>query len=289
MSTTPLWTVRTLLAWSAPWLTQKGVESARLDSELLLANALNLRRIDLFLDPHRYLTPEELASFKLLIKRRAAREPIAYILGMKEFWGLEFLASHEVLIPRPETELLLETTLAYQPERQTPLRILELGAGSGAVLCSLLIEYPLAQGTGTDLSSQALKLARRNGAKIGLTERIEWLEGDLDTMIPPTDCFDVIIANPPYIATGELNGLQPEVRDWEPRMALDGGEDGLRVLLRIPRLAKTRLLPGGLCVTEIGSNQAEVALELFRQAGFLDPELLYDYHRLPRAIKIICT
>ncbi|MEO5334550.1 MAG: peptide chain release factor N(5)-glutamine methyltransferase [Magnetococcus sp. YQC-5] len=289
MSTTPLWTVRTLLAWSVPWLTQKGVENARLDSELLLANALNLRRIDLFLDPHRYLTAEELTSFKLLIKRRAAREPIAYILGVKEFWGLEFLTSREALIPRPETELLLETTLSYQPERQTPMRILELGAGSGAVLCSLLTEYPLAHGTGIDLSSQALKLAQKNAAKIGVAERIEWLESDLDTMMPPTDGFDVIIANPPYIATGELNGLQAEVRDWEPHMALDGGEDGLKILSRIPTLAKTRLVPGGLCVTEIGCDQAEAALELFLLAGFPEPELLYDYHRLPRAIQAINT
>ncbi|MEO5346222.1 MAG: peptide chain release factor N(5)-glutamine methyltransferase [Magnetococcus sp. YQC-9] len=280
------WTIRSLLGWSTPWLVRRGIESARLDGELLLAKALGLRRIDLFLDPDRPMNALELTAFKALILRRAVREPVAHILGMREFWGIEFFSSHAALIPRPETELLIETILSHFPDRQTPLKILEPCIGSGAVLCALLNEYPQAEGMGSDLSAEALVLARRNVEKCGCTARVMLEEGDLDAMVSSDVRFDVVVVNPPYIDSRELEELQPEVRDWEPRLALDGGLDGLTVLQRIPALFKRRLRSGGVGVTEIGYDQGEAVVELFRRGGFDSVELRVDYHRLPRAVVV---
>ncbi|MBF0127932.1 MAG: peptide chain release factor N(5)-glutamine methyltransferase [Magnetococcales bacterium] len=282
--TAPLWTVRTLLGWSAPWLAQRGVESSRLDSELLLASVLNLRRLDLFLDPHRPLMAQELAAFKAVVKRRAAREPVAYILGRREFWSMAFLARGDVLIPRPETELLVESVLARYPDRSAPLEILELCTGSGVILCALLTEYPMATGVGTDLSPAALELARDNLAQHGLTGRVALLEGDLTAPVAQEARFDLVLANPPYIASDTLAGLEPEVRDWEPRLALDGGAEGLSVLSRIPPLARTRLRPGGWLLTEIGWDQGEAVADLLARAGFVNIEILNDYNKLPRVV-----
>ncbi|MBF0341851.1 MAG: peptide chain release factor N(5)-glutamine methyltransferase [Magnetococcales bacterium] len=286
MTTPATWTVRTLLGWSAPWLERRGVASPRLDSELLLAKALDLRRIDLFMDPHRPLTAPELAAFKALLTRRAAREPVAHLLGVREFWGLEFYSSRAALIPRPETELLLETVLASFADRQAPLEMFEPCVGSGAVLCALLHEYPGATGVGSDLSAEALELARRNATKSGCGDRVTLLEGDLDTPLPADARFDVVVINPPYIVSGDLPGLQPEVRDWEPRLALDGGGDGLQVLRRLPGLLQARVRPGGVAVIEIGDDQGETVMGLFQSAGFEQVELLLDYHRSPRAVVI---
>ncbi|MBF0191501.1 MAG: peptide chain release factor N(5)-glutamine methyltransferase [Magnetococcales bacterium] len=286
MTTAPVWTVRTLLGWSAPWLERRGVESSRLDSELMLAKALNLRRLDLFLDPHRPLDAAELAAFKALLTRRAAREPVAHLLGVREFWGIEFFSSSAALIPRPETELLLEATLAHFPDREAPLRIFEPCVGSGAVLCALLNEYPQAQGWGSDLSKAALELAQRNAAKTDCADRVTLLEGDLDAPLPASETFDVVVINPPYIVSGVLAGLQPEVRDWEPHLALDGGVDGLQVVARLPGLVRHRLRPGGMAGVEVGHDQGEAVVGLFRAADFERVALLPDYHRIPRAVVV---
>ncbi|MBF0628954.1 MAG: peptide chain release factor N(5)-glutamine methyltransferase [Magnetococcales bacterium] len=280
------WTVRTLLGWSTPWLARRGIESARLDSELMLAKALDLRRLDLFLDPHRPLNATELAAFKELLVRRAAREPVAHLLGVREFWGIEFFSSSAALIPRPETELLLETVLAHFPERERALTVFEPCVGSGAVLCALMQEYPQANGVGSDLSAQALELAQRNVSLCGCGERVTLLEGDLDGPVAAERRFDVVVINPPYIDSGLLAGLQPEVRDWEPRVALDGGEDGLQVVRRLPALVRRRLLPGGVAVIEVGHDQGERAVALFRAEGWNQVALLPDYHRIPRAVAV---
>lgn len=280
------WTIRTLLGWSTPWLGQRGIDSPRLDGELLLARALGLRRIDLFMDPDRPLNASELAAFKALIVRRAAREPVAHILGLREFWGMAFFSSAAALIPRPETELLVETVLVHVADRSTPLEILEPCVGSGALLCALLKEYPSAEGVGSDLSAEALVVARRNVERCGHGARVTLLEGDLDGSVAEDRMFDVVVVNPPYIASGALQGLQPEVRDWEPRLALDGGVDGLELLRRLPALFKRRMRPGGVAVTEIGYDQGEAVEALFRGAGFTRVELLKDYQRLPRAVVV---
>ncbi|MBF0296627.1 MAG: peptide chain release factor N(5)-glutamine methyltransferase [Magnetococcales bacterium] len=283
--TAPLWTIRTLLGWSAPWLAQRGVESPRLDSELLLAEVLHLRRIDLFLDPHRPLSAAELAAFKAVIKRRAAREPVAFILGRREFWGMEFRVGPDTLIPRPETELLVEAALARFPDRSSPLTILEMCVGSGAVVCALLKEFPNATAVGTDLSAGALVLARANVEKHGFAERIALLEGDLDAPLAPEASFDLMVVNPPYVTTQELDGeVAPEVREWEPRLALDGGADGLRVVERVPPCAVRRLRPGGLLLMEIGSQQGEAAGELLARGGLVNVEILIDFNKLDRVV-----
>lgn len=281
-----IWTVRTLLQWSTPWLAQRGVEAPRLDGELMLAKALDLRRIDLFLDPDRPLNAPELAAFKGLLRRRAAREPVAHLLGRREFWGIDFLVSSAVLIPRPESELLVEAVTGWCAGRDRPLEIFEPCVGSGAVLCALLKEYPEARGVGSDLSPEALAVAGQNVARCGLGERVTLLEGDLDAGVAPERRFDVVVVNPPYIVRAELAGLQPEVRDWEPRLALDGGEDGLMVLSRLPGLVRMRLRPGGRAAIEVGYDQGEQVVTLFRQAGFAAVTLLEDFHRIPRVVVV---
>ncbi|MBF0182367.1 MAG: peptide chain release factor N(5)-glutamine methyltransferase [Magnetococcales bacterium] len=283
--TAPLWTIRTLLGWSTPWLAQRGVESPRLDSELLLAEVLQLRRIDLFLDPHRPLSAPELAAFKVVVKRRAAREPVAFILGHREFWGMALRVGPQTLIPRPETELLVETALARFPDRTHPLAILEMCVGSGAVACALLKEFPNATAVGTDLSAGALALARANAENHGFCDRLILMEGDLDAPLAQDEKFDLVVVNPPYVTTRELaEEVAPEVREWEPRLALDGGDDGLRVVARIPGCAMRRLRPAGLLLMEIGSGQGEAAAELARRGGLQDVEVLMDFNKLDRVV-----
>ncbi|MBF0178158.1 MAG: peptide chain release factor N(5)-glutamine methyltransferase [Magnetococcales bacterium] len=278
------WTVRELLQWTAGWLAGRGVEAPRLDGELLLAEVLGVRRIDLFLDPDRPLVASELAAFKLLLKRRAAREPLAYILGHREFWTLDLHVTPGVLIPRPESECLVEAVLEHLPKRQSPLAILDVGVGSGAILFSLLTEYPLARGVGIDMAAAPLACARKNADRLVLSDRVEIRAGDLFAPLTSGERFDVIVANPPYIAAGEWAGLQPEVRDWEPRESLLGGDDGLAVYRRLVPAARHFLQPKGLLIVEIGMQQGEAVRQEMVQAGFEGVIVLEDYGHRPRVV-----
>lgn len=269
---------------------QRGIENARLDSDLLLASALGVERLALFLDADRPVAGEELATFKHYVQRRARREPVAYILGRRSFWQHEFLVTPDVLVPRPETELLVETVLStFPPDHQTlPLQILEIGIGSGALLCSLLLAYPDAIGVGVDISAAALAVAEENGRRLGCWDRMRLLEGDLVAPLSVAPHgqgpFQVIVSNPPYIATDELAQLEPEVRVWEPRQALDGGVDGLTILRRIPDAVRPFLAEGGLLALEIGILQGDPVAAVLREAGFQDVVLHLDYSRRPRAV-----
>lgn len=275
------------MQWSAPWLREKGVESARLDAELLLAETLGLARIALFLDPDRPLLPDELAAFKVLLKRRARREPVAYILGRRDFWRETFAVGPGVLIPRPESEGLLEAVIERFPDREAPLNMLEVGVGSGAVLGSLLQEYPQARGVGVDCSAAALAIAAENGARIGVAERLTLMKGDLTAPLDPgldAHRFQVIVSNPPYVSTAELTEVAPEVAEWEPRQALDGGADGLAVLRRLPAACLPFLERDGFLALEIGCRQGQAVAALVAAAGFQAVTVRPDYSRHPRIV-----
>ncbi|MBC7769845.1 MAG: peptide chain release factor N(5)-glutamine methyltransferase, partial [Phycisphaerales bacterium] len=214
-----------------------GIDTPVIDARLLLEAGAGVRRLDIVIDPRRELSAEQVEAVEALAMRRLMREPIGHILGRKAFWTLELEVNADVLSPRPETELLVEAALQILP-KDKPARVLDLGVGSGAIILAILTERPLATGVGVDVSDAALAVARRNAEKLGFAHRLElraanWCEG-LDNI------FDLVVSNPPYIPTAEIDGLEPEVARFEPRLALDGGADGLgayRVIIAaLPRL-----------------------------------------------------
>jgi release factor glutamine methyltransferase len=253
-------------------------DNPRLEARLLLAHALGLARNDLIRDPHR---PVDLVGFERLLARRAGHEPIALIVGHREFWSLDFLVSAATLIPRADSETLIEAALATFADRPAPRRILDLGTGTGCLLLALLTEFPSAFGIGLDLGADAAALARRNAERLGLADRSGFVTGNWTG--PISGRFDLIISNPPYIPAPDLATLMPEVADHEPQRALDGGPDGYDAYRTIlPELAP-HLEPEGAAILEIGVGQANIVMQLARDAG-LDPSLRLDLAKIPRAI-----
>ncbi len=274
--TAEAWTPLRLLGWTQGFFAQRGVDAPRLTAELLLASALGCDRVRLYLDFDKPLGEPELARYRALVKRRAEGEPTAYLVGAREFFGRRFQVDARVLVPRPETELLVEAALAALPEGGAAL---DLGAGSGAVAVSLALGRPGARVTAVDLSAEALEVARANAAALGAA--VELLAGDLFAPLPAGARFDVIASNPPYVPTGELAGLQREVRR-EPRLALDGGPDGLAVLRRIVAEAPRWLSPGGALLLEMHESHLEALPALCLAAGFAAAEARRDLAGLPR-------
>ncbi len=248
-----------MILWTADYLAAKGVDRARLEGEHLLAHALGLKRLDLYLQYDRPLTPEELDGFRPLVKRRARREPLQYIVGSQPFRELDLLVDGRVLIPRPETEVLVEEVLGWARGRAPEggdLDALDLGTGSGAIALSLAVEGPFRRVVATDRSVAALDVAALNRAAAGLDERVDLREGADFEPLTEDERFDVVVSNPPYVAERERPGLQPEVLEWEPEGALFAGPDGLDVIRRIVAGAPARLRDGGLLALEIGAGQA---------------------------------
>ena len=273
------WTTLKLIAWTQGYFARAGVASPRLDAELLLAHALSCDRVRLYLDFDKPLGAAELAAFRELVRRRVEGEPVAYLTGVKEFHGRRFRVDARVLVPRPETELLLEAALPALPEGGAAL---DLCTGSGALALTLALERPGARVTATDLSAEALEVAAANAAALGA--KVVLLQGDLFGALPsPPPRFDVIVANPPYVPSGEWDGLPREVRR-EPRLALDGGSDGLRLLSRIAAEAPRFLVPGGLLVAEMHESHLEALPRLCREAGFASAEARRDLAGLPRLV-----
>jgi len=270
------WTPLRLLGWTQGFFAQKGVDAPRLTAELLLAHALGCDRVRLYLDFDKPLGDPELGRYRDLVKRRAEGEPTAYLTGAREFYGRRFAVDARVLVPRPETEQLVEAALAALPEGGAAL---DLGTGSGAVAVSLALGRPGARVTAVDLSAEALEVARGNAAALGAA--VEFLAGDLFAPLPAGARFDVIASNPPYVPTGELASLQREVRR-EPRLALDGGLDGLGVLRRLVEAAPRWLAPGGALVLEMHESHLTSLPALCRAAGFAHAEALRDLAGLPR-------
>ncbi len=243
-----------------------GVDSPGLDARLILAMVLGCDRAHLHAHPEKMVVPEELARVESLAQRRMAREPMAYIMGEREFWSMSLLVSPGVLIPRPETELLVERAVALSGKKGQS-RILDLCAGSGAVGLAVASELTEAQVTLLDLCPKALGVARRNAERLGFGSRTGLLVSDLFGALAKGDEFDLIVSNPPYVATGELDGLMPEVSSFEPRLALDGGADGMDLIRRIIEEAPAYLARGGFLLIEMDPRQMAVAEAFSEEQG----------------------
>jgi release factor glutamine methyltransferase len=251
----PKWTILNLLKWTTDYFKSREIESPRPDAEVLLAEALQIGRIDLYVHYDQPLTTLELSLYKSMIKRRVQREPVAYIVGAKEFWSMDLCVSGDVLVPRPETECLVEKALSLIPE-DVDIKILEIGTGSGAIALALASERPRCRIIASDLSIKALGTACKNADIHGLSERIHFLCGSGGRPLKESGRpFDLILSNPPYIRTDEIDGLQPEIVRYEPRMALDGGSDGLDCIREIICSAHRLLKPMGRLLLEIGYDQ----------------------------------
>jgi release factor glutamine methyltransferase len=283
-STPSTWTIRSLLAWIASDFGGLGIASPRLDAELLIGAALGLARVKLYLDLDRPLGPAELAKVKALVVRRRKREPVAYILGEREFYRRSFEVTPAVLIPRPDTETLIERALELLPVGSSA-SVLDLCTGSGAIAVTLAAERPEVQVTATDLSAAALDVARRNAARHGVAERCEFLEGDLLAPLTAARRFQLIAANPPYIPEAEIETLQAEIKQYEPRLALASGADGLSHLERLCREASAFLEPGGAVLFELGQGQADTVRGWLEAAGFADVTAHKDLGGIERVVE----
>lgn len=287
----PQWTILKILQWTTAYFKSHHIDSPRLTVEILLAHALNAKRIDLYTRFDQPLTKDELAIFKALVKRRICREPVAYITGNREFFGIDFDVSPHVLIPRPETEFLVEAALGRIPQAvATPFRILEIGVGSGAVIVSLAVNRPGHEYMASDMSVNALQAAAGNARKNGVDGKILFFAGDLFApLCPSAGSFDLVISNPPYIAQNQLTGLEPEVRDFEPTLALDGGKDGMDIIRKIIAAAPPFLNHHATLMLEIGFDQRDVVEQAITRDGrYSPPEFVKDYgghHRVAIAHK----
>jgi release factor glutamine methyltransferase len=284
------WTILSLLKWTTSYFASHAIDNPRSTAEVLLAHALGLKRIDLYLQYDRPMHADELKGYKALIKRRVAREPVAYITGTREFWSLDFQVNRDVLIPRPETECLVEAALEVMhktKEGRDPLNILELGTGSGAVVTALASQQPGHRYFASDISTRALAMARENSVSLGQAG-IFFFAGDwLKPVRCTRTCFNLIVSNPPYIPSGEIKGLQPEIHGYEPVRALDGEDDGLGCLRRIIATAPDCLVSGGALLLEIGYGQREGVEAIARQWGCYDQVAFdKDYSGILRVVRL---
>ena len=280
------WTILRMILWSAEYLTDKGVEAGRLDAEWLLSAALGVDRLQLYLQYDRPLSSEEREAFKPLLRRRASREPLQYILGRTGFRQLELKTDPRVLIPRPETEVLVQEVLDWASSRAGSVGwVWDMGTGTGAVALSLAAEGACAGVVATDVSPEALTVAADNAERYDPSGLVEFREGSLFEPLEQGEAFDVIVSNPPYIADGDKGELQPEVRDWEPPEALFAGEDGLDVIRQLVTGAPERLLEGGLLALECGLGQAQrVAADVHATGAFAAVRIRNDLTGRPRFV-----
>lgn len=278
------WTIGSVLRWATDDFRARGIPTPRLDAELLLGKVLGKDRVGLLVDSERTLTQDELALYRKLIVRRRRAEPVAYILGVREFYGLPISVDARVLVPRPETETLVEVALRRTAALHLGGDALDLCTGSGCVAIALARRRPTWRITGVDISEDALAVARRNAERLGAAWSVHFTPGDLDSALPPGAEFDLVTANPPYIPTAEIETLGPDVRDHEPRLALDGGADGLSLVRRIVLSSRARLRPGGILAMEVGHGQAGAVLELLGEAGLSDLSVESDLSRIERVV-----
>jgi release factor glutamine methyltransferase len=256
------------------------IESPELDARVLIGHALGLDHAGLATAEKQQLADSAALKIDALAARRLAHEPVARILGEKEFWGLSFIVTPAVLVPRPETETVVELALSLV-DRSAPLRIADLGVGSGAILLALLSELPHARGSGIDIAGDALGVARANAQRFGLADRVDFVLSDF-TAVQGT--FDLVVSNPPYIASGDIGTLSPDVREYDPRRALDGGPDGLAAYRAIATIAPRLLSRAGHLVVEIGAAQEAAVSQLFMQGGLAIAAVRHDLSGIPRVI-----
>ena len=283
------WQIKDLLKVSSDYLKNKGIENPRLNAEVLLAHQLHVERVGLYLNFDQPLTETELSSYRSLIKRRVVHEPLQYITGTQEFWSLDFTVDPHVLIPRTETEIVVEQGIALaktlKPKGQG-LKILDLGTGCGAIAIALAKEIPDARVRATDISNNALGVARLNALKHGVSDRVSFCRGDLwEPLLGGADRFDMIVSNPPYVSIEEYDDLSPEVRDYEPRQALEGREGGMYYIEKIIRGAHNFLNPGGWIILEMAPWQTQNALDIMARTGEYHQETrIKDYSRRYRVV-----
>jgi release factor glutamine methyltransferase len=265
-----------LTAWKGAQARLKaaGIDSPSIDARILLETATGAGRVDILNDPYRRVTPEQAQAMETLVERRLRREPVSRILGRKGFWKIMLNVTPDVLSPRPDTETLLDVIVrAFPPHKAFDM--IDLGTGSGAILLATLAERFGARGVGTDISSEAIAVARENAANLDLNSRCTFLRTDWATGFAD-DSFDLVVSNPPYIPSGDIAGLDPEVRDHDPHLALDGGPDGLQPYRDLaPEIARI-LRPNGIFAVEIGWDQGEAVKALFEAAGFIDVKVVKD-------------
>jgi len=286
----PEWTLIKLIQWATAYFDAHHIDSPRATAEILLAHTIGAKRIDLYLRYDQPLNSDELNRFKTLIKRRTNREPVAYIVGRKEFWSMDLEVNTSVLIPRPETECLVERALESLAAGPNPGRksILELGTGCGAVVLALASENSRHSYVGTDISSDAVRVARRNSMRHGMGAKIRFIIAD---WFAPFDAksgqFDLIVSNPPYIRSGDLKRLQPEIHAYEPVVALDGAKDGLRYLRHIIQCAYLYLKPAGALLLEMGHDQQALLKQIINACGQYENAQFYkDYSGHDRIVSI---
>ena len=284
---TESWTVGRLLVWTADFLKKKGSESPRLDAEVLLAHVLEWSRVSLYTHFEDEVGERAKSTYRDLVRKRSEGEPVAYLVGKKEFFSLPFLVSRDVLIPRPDTETLVVEALDFLKGKNEP-RVVDVGTGSGCLALAIAKHQITARVIAIDVSEKALKIATKNAQKLELADRVEFRQGDLLMPVAHEPPFDLIVSNPPYIRSDEMADLEAGVRNFEPHLALDGGEDGLRIVARLVETASKHLLTGGCLLLEIGSAQEAPVLALIRdQAEFLVPSTIRDSANLPRVIRAI--
>lgn len=260
------WTVQSVLDWTIGYLKERGCETARLDAEILLAHSRGCQRIKLYTEYAATLTPEERATMRELVLRRATLEPVAYLVGHREFFGLEFEVQPGVFIPRPDTETLVVTALEVASEIESP-RILDLCSGSGCIPIAIAANCRASQLTAVEVDHAVAEVTRRNVARHELESRIEVLQGDLFGPLETTAQFEIVVSNPPYVTDGEMETLQPDIRNHEPHLALKAGPDGLDVVRRIVVEVDRHLVAGGALLLEIASEQADAVVALFAETG----------------------
>ena len=272
------WTILSVIKWTAAHFKAHRIDSPRLTAEILLAHTLGIARIDLYLRFDQPLAEDELARYKALIRRRMNREPVAYITGEKEFFGLDLNVSDRVLVPRPETEFLVETALQHLPDIHSGIkRILDVGTGSGAIIIALAVNRPGHSYFALDRSMEALSVAAKNALRHPAADRIGFFAGDL-LEAAGSDRFDMIVSNPPYIPVAVIEGLEPEVSRFEPRQALNGGADGLFHIRRIIDAAPHCLRKGGRLLMEIGYDQRDAVTKIAEKAeSFTEAAFVQDY------------
>lgn len=278
-------TVLQVIQKSTDFLARKGVESSRLQAELLLAHALGLPRMDLYLNFGRVLSAAETDALREMVRRRGQREPLQHIVGSTSFCGLELAVNRHVLVPRPETELLAEGGWEFLATLDSqPATALDLGTGSGCLAIALAVKCATVQVAATDRSAEALAVARANAARHKVAERIQFFQGDGFAALPAEARFDLIVSNPPYIPSAEIAVLQPEVRDYDPRLALDGGPDGLAFYRRLAAEAAAFLRPDGRLMVEFGDGQAGPLRELLEGQKWIVEAVRADYSQRPRLL-----